>query len=289
MADLSISLVTHAPQRPLLEATLDSLGAAVAEARRRGELGEALLILVDNGPGEGWAPWLEGLAAAWGQRWGARARVLSGQGNVGFGRGHNLALAACGVLPGGDGPPGAGTEGVHLILNPDVEMEPGALAAGLARLRCDPGVGLVAPLVRGEQGRPGHLCKGYPTVWDLLVRGFGPGWLRRWNGVRLERYTLAHLPLGQGVVRGIPIASGCCMLCRAAVLGAVGGFDPAYFLYFEDFDLSLRLGRVGVLALEPAMAIRHHGGGAARKGWRHIWWFGGSARRFFATHGWRWW
>ena len=32
----------------------------------------------------------------------------------------------------------------------------------------------------------------------------------------------------------------------------------------------------------------HHGGEAARKGWRHVAWFIGSGFRFYAKHGWRW-
>jgi GT2 family glycosyltransferase len=32
------------------------------------------------------------------------------------------------------------------------------------------------------------------------------------------------------------------MLCRTSALQQVKGFDADFFLYFEDFDLSLRLG-----------------------------------------------
>lgn len=60
-----------------------------------------------------------------------------------------------------------------------------------------------------------------------------------------------------------------------------------YFLYFEDFDLSLRAGRLGLSAYCPGMARPAFGGGVARKGWRHIACFARSAARFFNTHGWR--
>ena len=38
----------------------------------------------------------------------------------------------------------------------------------------------------------------------------------------------------------------------------------------------------------PAMRVVHHGGGAARKGMRHIGWFVRSGVRFYNKHGWRW-
>ena len=83
------------------------------------------------------------------------------------------------------------------------------------------------------------------------------------------------------------IASGCFLLCRGRALDAVKGFDPGYFLYFEDFDLTLRLSKVTTVAYCPQVRIVHHGGEAASKGLRHIAWFARSARRFFSSHGWR--
>jgi hypothetical protein len=50
----------------------------------------------------------------------------------------------------------------------------------------------------------------------------------------------------------------------------------------------VRLDRITRTAYLPAMRAVHHGGGAARKGWRHVAWFARSAARFFGKHGWRW-
>jgi GT2 family glycosyltransferase len=79
------------------------------------------------------------------------------------------------------------------------------------------------------------------------------------------------------------------MLCRLVPLQAVGGFSPEYFLYFEDFDLSLRFAGEGQIAYVPAVRITHTGGYAAGKGWRHRRLFLRSAMRFFGRHGWRVW
>ncbi len=60
------------------------------------------------------------------------------------------------------------------------------------------------------------------------------------------------------------------MLFRTEVLKKLGGFDPRYFLYFEDYDLSLRTHEVARVAYVPSVRVLHHGGDAARKGWTHI-------------------
>jgi len=74
---------------------------------------------------------------------------------------------------------------------------------------------------------------------------------------------------------------------RTALFRAIGGFDARYFMYFEDYDLSLRLGRRAALAYAPAARVVHHGGNASAKGPRHVLWFVRSAWRFFSRHGWK--
>ena len=77
------------------------------------------------------------------------------------------------------------------------------------------------------------------------------------------------------------------MLCRTELLQKVQGFDENYFLYFEDFDLSLRIGKIADIVYLPSMRIVHAGGHAARKGIRHLLMFVKSAWYFYNTYGWR--
>ena len=82
--------------------------------------------------------------------------------------------------------------------------------------------------------------------------------------------------------------SGAFLLARRDAIDRTGGFDPRFFLYFEDFDWSVRLNAVARNAFVPSVNIVHHGGGAARKGLRHIVWFVGSGLKFYSKHGWKW-
>lgn len=271
---LSIAIVTYSPDLAVLATMLAHLNRALRHAKQRGLLAEAHLTLIDNGPGSGWRKPLQAILHA--ADLPAAVELLSGQGNAGYGAGHNLAFFR-------------GKGSVHLILNPDVLVEEDALSEGLAFLAAHPEAGLIAPAARDGQGRRQYLCKRYPTVLDLALRGFAPAWLRhRWQ-TRLDRYELRDQMNDDSVLWDPPIASGCFMLCQRAALEQVEGFRPDYFLYFEDFDLSLRLAAVTRLAYVPQVRIVHLGGHAARKGLRHIGLFLRAAVRFFYQHGWRWW
>ena len=261
MDRLTVSIVLYRPDARLLQATLDALGEACREAALTPEL-----FLIDNGGGAAIMASLR-----WPADW--TAHVLTGHGNVGFGCGHNLSLAGAGEI--------------HLILNPDLEMAPDALRSARDFLRGHPECGLVVPAARWDDGRIQYLCKRRPAVFDLFLRGFAPAWLRRRFAARLARYELQDV-IGDAVVWDPPLVSGACMFFRADVLRRVGGFDPRFFLYFEDFDLSLRVARITRIAYVPAVRVVHHGGHAARKGWHHVRLFMQSAARFYGLHGWTW-
>jgi len=267
----SASIVTYRPEPRLFGRALASLATAIVEARRRGALQDARVVVVDNGPPEARAA-IEPAMAAWPAQAGT-LELIAGQGNVGYGRANNLALAR------------AQSE-FHLVMNPDVELEPSALAEALAALAEHPEVGLVAPAAYGDDGQMQYLCKRYPSLWVLFLRGFAPASLRRRHAAALDAYEMRDV-IGDDFVSGVPLASGCFMLARTALLERVGGFDARYFMYFEDYDLSLRMGREAHVAYVPRARIVHRGGEASRKGARHVAWFMASAWRFYARHGWR--
>lgn len=268
---LSATIVTYRPDPRLLARALASLAAAAERARAAGRIEGVRVYLVDNGPAESRAD-VEAALVAW-PRDAGTIEIVSGHGNVGYGRANNLVLGRLG-------------SGFHLVMNPDVELEPGALEAALAALQEHPDYGLVAPSVYGDDGARQYLCKRYPSLWVLFLRGFAPGFLRRRFTRAVDAYEMRDV-IGDRVVAGVPLASGCFMLFRTALFERLGGFDPRFFLYFEDYDLSLRAGREAIVAYVPQARIVHHGGEAARKGWRHVGWFLRSAWRFFAIHGWK--
>ncbi|MEP5569952.1 MAG: glycosyltransferase family 2 protein [Halioglobus sp.] len=193
--------------------------------------------------------------------------------NLGYGGAHNIAVSS--------------TRDLHLILNPDVTLEPQALQLGVDAMRSDNEIVLLSPRAIGPNGAPEYLCKRYPSLWVLLLRALAPDLGRRFWGAQMDSYQMTEV-CDAGQVAEIPLASGCFMLVRAEPLRQIGGFDDSYFMYFEDFDLSLRIAAYGRLLYFPEMRIVHHGGYAASKGWKHLKMFASSGVRFFRQHGWRW-
>ena len=139
MRSLAISIVTYAPDLPMLATVLERLNRALLHAYAQGLLAQTRLVLVDNGPGPDWFAPLQRLLAK--VSLAAELDLLSGHGNVGYGAGHNLALARS----VGD---------FHLVLNPDVLLEEDALSEGLAFLAAYPDTGLVAPVACDGHGQP---------------------------------------------------------------------------------------------------------------------------------------
>ncbi|MDX1605841.1 MAG: glycosyltransferase, partial [Candidatus Competibacterales bacterium] len=172
----------------------------------------------------------------------------------------------------------------RLILNPDVVMAEDALRQALQFMEQAPECGLLAPAVTTSSGTRQYLCRRLPGIAELLLRGFAPqSWRRRFEK-RLHYYEMRDR-IGCAITAwDPPLVSGCFMLLRSEVMERTGGFDPGYFLYFEDYDLSLRAAAGSRPVYRPGVRIVHHGGGAAHKGWRHVLLFARSACRFFRRH-----
>jgi GT2 family glycosyltransferase len=271
------SIVIYQSDALLLQRALEALDAALARATSAGLAEQSRVTLIDNdapvGPivDEAFAPPFAPLSpAAW--------RRISGHGNVGYGRGHNLVLREL--------------ESDHyLVLNPDALLDPDALVCGLRHLRSNTDCGLVAPFAEGPDGAPQFLCKRYPDLLTLLLRAAAPAAIRRLFAQRLGHYELRDV-IGEDAgtpAPGVPLASGSCMLLRADVVHTTNGFDPAFFVYFEDYDLSLRITERSPWRIDyaPSMRIVHHGGNAARKNLAHVRMFAAGAFRFFHRHGWK--
>lgn len=266
---LSVSIVVYRPDHPMLARTLASLSVASAAFAQACPGWGMRCWIVDNGGLDKARASLESLSRA-----GIECAVFSGHGNVGYGRGHNLAIEQA-------------QSRYHLVLNPDVDLEPDALVEAVAFLEAHPKAGLLTPRIADDQGEHQYLCRRYPALLDLFVRGFLPARLRAMFSRRLARYEM-RAEIDESVpVWEPPIVSGCFMLFRTDVLRRLGGFDPRYFLYFEDYDLSLRAHELASVAYVPSVRIVHHGGGASRKGWVHIRMFAASAMKFYNRFGWK--
>ena len=271
---LSVSIVVFNPDSRVLRLTLRSLVESIEDAHAAGLVDSVAIDIIDNSD----ITVRRSVAAAAlrdaiGARPGIAGTLNSGGGNVGYGRAHNFAVRRA-------------TSRFHLVLNPDVLMARNAIRRAIQFMAARPEVALLGPGARDGNGMPQRLCKRYPSVLALGLRGFAPRSVRRLFRSYLGRYELRDVLDGSPLV-GIPIVAGTFMFFRSTALKALDGFDERFFLYFEDFDLCLRTGRLGKIAYVSDLNITHFGGGASRKGPAHIAMFVASAWKFFRKHGWR--
>ena len=269
---LSISVVLFRNSSAELLRFRACLSESIRQLREQRPVARITLAVVDNAASEDGDKFsalftrVDGIDAV---------RFICSEKNIGYGQAHNRC-----IHQGGD---------FHLILNPDVYLDTQALIVALDYLQQHPETGMTTPHAVNANQQPLFLCKRYPTVLDFLLRGFAPPVIRKHFSTRLARYEMRSEYLSDTPCDTVEIASGCCMMLRTQLLQSLHGFSSDYFLYFEDFDLSVRLRERAKITFLPEMRIIHDGGHAARKGLWHIWQFAKSGRQFFSQHGWRWW
>jgi len=202
---------------------------------------EAEVVVFDNASSDGSAAAIRSSFPA--------VRVVESSANLGFSVGVNRSAS----LATGD---------KLLILNPDTELPPGALA-------------------RMEAALDGS----NPRVWAMGFRqvdanGFfqlavGPRptlvaeLLRRWIQRRLNnrnRLVARLIDRWLSRRRRVSWVAGSALLVRRDAFDRVEGFDERFFLYFEDIDFCLRMGGAGGrVEYEPGVTLVHHRGASARQ------------------------
>jgi GT2 family glycosyltransferase len=186
-----------------------------------------------------------------------QARVLLVGGNIGFGRGCNLGVAH------------SSGERV-LLLNPDAVAHPGAIDALLAFDRAHPEHGVVGGrTLRPDGSVDPSSCWARPTLWSLLCFATGLSTVfkrSRWA----DPESMGHWD--RDTVREVDVVTGCLLLTSREIYRSLGGFDPDYFLYGEDADLSLRARAAGWRpAITPDAVVTHAvGASSASQGNKHV-------------------
>ncbi|MCD2197438.1 glycosyltransferase family 2 protein [Actinomycetospora endophytica] len=227
---LAVVVVTYSPGDSLA-AFLDSVVDATDRPVRT--------VLADNGSVDG-VP--EAAASA------GRAELLGMGENLGYGAAANRAVAGLDR-----------SVGWVLVSNPDIVLGAGALDTLLEAAERWPRAGSLGPLIHTD----GEV---YPSarLQPSLGRGIGHALFARvWPG---NPWTRSYRQEGSVEERTAGWLSGSCVLLRREAWDSVDGFDPRYFMYFEDVDLGDRLGRAGWLNVYvPDAQVVHTGGHATTR------------------------
>jgi GT2 family glycosyltransferase len=147
-----------------------------------------------------------------------------------------------------------------------------------------PSIGLVMPKVLYRNGEMQHLCKMLPSPFDLFLRRFLPGPLKRLFQATLDRYEMKHVDYNKTMQ--IPNLSGCFMFLRTEALEQLGAFDERYFMYMEDTDLCRRINTYYQTIYYPVVSIVHGYSKASYKSMRLLTHHLTSSIRYFNKWGW---
>lgn len=255
MIEITVSLVS-VNQRSDLERLLPSLFAAV-------DMVQGEIVLVDNRSTDETSECM--------RRNYPGVSIIGNDNKAGYGENHNLNLKRA-------------RGRYFVVMNSDMTVAPDVFVVLRDYMDSHPDVGIVAPKILNPDGTIQGLIKRYPTLWDLLLRRFLPVRLRPHFRRRLDYYEMHDV--GYDHECEVPFLSGSFMFCRSDVLQRLGGFDPRYFLYFEDVDLCRRVQQTHRTVHYPATAVTHYWQRAAHKNWKFSWIFIQSAWRYFNRWGW---
>ena len=177
------------------------------------------VIFIDNGSTDGTVSALQDLVP--------HARILQREGNGGFGKANNEALAHVRTP-------------LALLLNPDCSLAADAMTTLMECMSRYSSAAVVAPQGWRAGRRPQKSFRA--AFYEKLPR---------------QAY---RPPDGTCSAQWL---NGCCLLLRTEAFHRIGGFDDRFFLYYEDDDLCLRLRQAGYECLIEPSANALHAGGAS--------------------------
>jgi GT2 family glycosyltransferase len=156
--------------------------------------------------------------------------VIVSERNLGFGGGMNKAMEHA--------------RGRYLfVFNPDIATFPGQIEKLARYMDSHPRVGIVAPKLVNPDRSLQYSCYtfmpkevvAYRRVPILRSRGFAKH--------AVDRYLMADWDHKQ--TREVDYVLGASMLVKRQAVDEVGGFDPNFFVYFEDQDWCRRFWKAG--------------------------------------------
>ena len=183
-------------------------------------------LVVDNGSTDG-SP--DAIRAAF-----PAVEMIANKDNLGFARANNIGIEHA-LRQGAD---------YVFLLNNDTLVDGRLLTELVAVGESDPQIGMLAPKI--------YYHDGGSRLWSAGAR-----WRRFPPRVTIIGYGREDGP-AYSVQREVDYATGCAMLVKREVFERVGMFDPAFFMYHEDYDFSARVQRGGYRIVYVPQAVMWH-------------------------------
>lgn len=246
MADLGV-VILNWNTRDLLRRCLQTVLASEGIERFR-------VVVVDNASSDGSVDML--------RREFPQLDLISSPVNSGYPAGNNLGLRALGFEGAGrvrdDAPRHA------MLLNPDTEVPPEALAALVACMDARPEIGIVGPRLVLPDGSLDLACRrSFPSPAVSLYRFTGLARLFPRHR-QFGRYNMTFADPDEELE--VDAVVGACMVVRGRAIARVGLLDEDFFMYGEDLDWAWRVKQAGwKVYYQPQVVVRHVKRAASRQ------------------------
>lgn len=195
--------------------------------------------------------------------------------NVGYGRAHNESIKYI-----------RNFSKYHLIINPDVCLSIDVIRSLINFLDVNPQSSCAMPKVLNMNKSSQDLVRLLPSFYILIIKRFFYRYKFNFFRSQISRYLLKNQEINCPI--NVPSLSGCFILVRTKLFCSIGGFDPRFFMYMEDIDLTRRLkfdGRYDTTYI-PNEFILHLYAKKSYKSLKHLVYHITSAIKYFNKWGW---
>ncbi|MDH7480866.1 MAG: glycosyltransferase family 2 protein [Armatimonadota bacterium] len=171
-----------------------------------------------------------------------QVKLIKNTSNLGFSRAANIGIKA--------------SKGRYiLLLNPDSEVQPGALSVLVKFADSNPRAGLFGPKILNADGSLQSSARRFPTPLAALFRNTFLGRLFP-NNQYVKQYLMADWD--HSSPREVDWLSGAALMLRREMLDEIGLLDERFFMYCEDVDIAYRAKQKGWKAIYfPEAKIVH--------------------------------
>lgn len=177
---------------------------------------------------------------------------------AGFATNHNAAFAECKTQ-------------FFCSMNPDVKLQDN-LFPHLLKVLESMDASIIAPMVINCRGDVEDSARYFPTFSSLLMKAF--------FGVK-RRYLIEE----NDTCFCVHWLAGMFHLFRSSDFKRLHGYDPDFFLYYEDVDICMRAWKVGMKVVAcPTAVVIHDAQRASRRNIKYLRWHLLSMTRYFLKH-----
>ncbi len=194
------------------------------------------VIVVDNNPSVRVRDWV--------QKEFPLVKILMSDSNIGFGRGMNLAMQHANAR-------------YYFVFNPDIAVFPGVLESLVSYMDTHADIGMLGPKLLNPDQSLQYSCYRFMDQKVIFYRRIPILRSLAFAKAAVDHYQMKEW--NHEEIRDVDYLLGAAMFVRKEAVDQVGGFDPAFFVYFEDQDWCRRFWLAGWrVVYHPNISLVHY-------------------------------